>query len=241
MTIKANRIERYYDSHRWDDEELGQSIFHQMAIEYLFLILRWLFREKQFGITTNVNFYVTDDPLEPGISPDVAVVAGLKDSERQPDEPYSYYVGQDGPPPTVVFEMSSEKTWQQDLLEKPARYAQMGIKEYFAFDPHERGVWTKGWRKQGRLLGWRLKTAGEYEELTKNEQGWLWSKELDSWLVVDGQYLRLYQSSGERRLTGEEAERQEKEQVLHLAIIERQRAERLAQKLRELGQNPDDL
>ena len=39
--------------------------------------------------------------MEEGISPDVALVDGLHDYDRTPDEPGSYYVGEDGPPPRV--------------------------------------------------------------------------------------------------------------------------------------------
>jgi hypothetical protein len=63
-------------------------------------------------------------------------------------------------------------------------------------------------------------------ELVANAEGWLWSEHLESWLVSDQAYLRLYDRHHQLRLTGEEA----------LA----QRAEVLAEKLRSLGVNPDE-
>jgi len=57
--------------------------------------------------------------------------------------------------------------------------------------------------------------------------GRLWSTELDIWLVPDGPYLRLYDRDGQMRLTGEEEEAR--------------RADILAEKLRSLGINPDQL
>jgi hypothetical protein len=57
--------------------------------------------------------------------------------------------------------------------------------------------------------------------------GRLWGTKLDSWLVPDGPYLRLYDRDGQMRLTGEEAEAR--------------RADILAEKLRSLGINPDQL
>lgn len=50
---------------------------------------------------------------------------------------------------------------------------------------------------------------------------------LDSWLVPDEQYLRLYDNHGQLRLTREEAEAK--------------RADALAEKLRSLGIDPDQL
>ena len=270
MTIKANRIIRYYDSHDRDDEELSQTIFHQVAIEYLMTVIRWLLLGKGFGVITNVNLYVTDDPQEPGISPDIAVIAGLAVEGRQAGDSNSYYVGNDGPPPVVVFEISSDATWQLDLDSKLAKYSAMGVPEYFAFDPQQPGVWTKDLRNAGRLKGWRLNAAGNYVELAKNAESWLWSEQLDSWLGVDkkdSKYLRLYTRLVQIRLTELEAadlraeverqekevalqkatveglrvetERREKELALQKAETERQRAEKLAQKLRELGIEPE--
>ncbi len=42
--------------------------------------------------------------------------------------------------------------------------------------------------------------------MTLSKEGWLWSEQLDSWLVPDGSYLRLYDREGQIRLTGEEAQ-----------------------------------
>lgn len=271
MTLKANRIERYYDSHQREDEELSQTIFHDIAIRYLIAMLEWLFNTQKIGIITNVNLYVTPREDEQGISPDVAVIEGLESYERTSDEPGSYYVGEDGPPPRVVFEMSSKDTWRIDLgidnklsveEQKPHRYAQMGVAEYFAFDPHQPGHWTKELRRKGRLRGWRLNGAGEYEELTKDLAGRLWSEQLNSWLIVDDKFLRLYDEHNNLRLTGEDAKdqllqaeqqrvRMERERAeiaeqqveveRRQAETERRRLEELLEKIRKAGLDPDKL
>ncbi len=218
MTTKANRIERYYDSHLRDDEELSQTFFHQAAIEYLVAVLRWLYFAEKMGIATSINFYHAAFFGIP-LSPDIAVVDGLEIDGRKPNEERSYYVGRDGPPPRVVVEMSSEGTWPTDLTEKVVKYAQMGVLEYIAFDPHQPSVWTKEWKPKGRLLGWRLdSTTGVYQEISKNADGWLWSEQLDSWLLVDDKYLRLRTSAGELRLDRGDAEH-------YQFITEQQRAD----------------
>ena len=189
----------------------------------------------------------------------------------------SYYVGEDGPPPRVVFEIASKDTWRQDLEEKPAKYALMGIKEYFVYDPNSRSFWTGQWRKHNRLIGWRRNPAsGQYELLVKDAAGRLWSEELASWLVVEGEGLRLYNAEGQLRLTEAEAQEQRAEAEFQraeaekrIAEVERQRAEaeqrraaaqeqraaaqeqraaaqeqraeKLAEMLKKLGYNPEDL
>src|SRR5438132_397489 len=119
MTIKTNRIERYYDTHDVVGAELTQSRIHVAVIEYLILVIRWIFHGKDVGVTGGINFYLTDSTHEPAKSPDIAVVDGLEvDPDNLEDSP-SYHIGKDGPPPRVVFEISSRETWRQDLEEKP--------------------------------------------------------------------------------------------------------------------------
>jgi hypothetical protein len=84
--------------------------------------------------------------------------------------------------------------------------------------------------------------------LLPNEDGSLWSRELDSFLVPDKQMLRLSESNRQLRLTEAEAQAQqvEVEAAARRAEAEaRQAAERraevLAEKLRSLGIDPDQL
>jgi Uma2 family endonuclease len=263
MTIKANRIERYYDTHEVEGAELTQSRIHYAVIKYLTLVLEWLFHGQDVGVTGNVNFYQTENPLETSKSPDIAVVDGLEVEPVNLEATPSYYVGEDGPPPRLVFEIASKETWRQDLEEKPAKYALMGIKEYFVFDPNSQSFWAGQWRKHNRLIGWRRNPAsGLYELLVKDAAGRLWSEELASWLVVEGEGLRLYNAEGQLRLTEAEAlqlrveaERQRAEAEKRKAEVERQRAEaqeqkaatqeqranKLAELLKKLGHDPEEL
>jgi Uma2 family endonuclease len=277
MTIKPNRIERYYDYHKVEGEELGQSRFHFAALKYLIAVLEWLFAGQKLTVLSEVNFYQTDQPKELPKCPDLAVVDGSPEEVLSVEETPSYYVGEDGPPPRVAFELASKETWKIDLEDKPALYAALGIKEYFAFDPNVKTVWTRSWREQNRLIGWRLdENTGEYVRLPKDETGRMWSEELQSWLVVEGPLLRLYSADGERRLTQGEAgfeqaaiiqarvdeeraiarveklradnEKQKAEIAQAQLETERQRAaaerirmEKLLERLRQLGEDPDKL
>lgn len=81
-------------------------------------------------------------------------------------------------------------------------------------------------KQGGRLRGWRL-TEGALVEQAPDEQGRLWSSELESYLVADGALLRLTDRDGQLRLTEGEAERAAKEAAWA--------------KLRELGIDPAEL
>jgi hypothetical protein len=70
--------------------------------------------------------------------------------------------------------------------------------------------------------------------LSLRPHGSLWSIELDSFLVPYGRWLRLYDRSGQLRLTETEAAEQQ-------AAAAAQRAQLLAEKLRSLGIDPDQI
>ena len=158
----------------------------------------------------------------------------------------SWRVGKTGPAPQVVFEFASEETWHNDLEEKPLKYAQMGVKEYFAYDPNDPPINRPSAR---RLWGWRLdKSSGQMRELVVYPDGRLWSQHLESYLLPDREYLRLYDGQGVLRLTRAEAEARRAEEEARRAVIEaeaRQAAERraevLAEKIRALGIDADAL
>jgi len=190
-----------------EGEELGQSRKHLAAAQDIAAVLKWYFAGQEVDIDSELNFYQTDDAKEPPLCPDVAVIRGMRPDSRAEEDLPSYYIGEDGPPPVVVFEVASPTTWRVDLEEKPAKYAQAGVSEYFTFDPRIRTVWRGGWRDKGRLVGWRRdKVSGQLLELPKDAAGRLWSEELDSWLVVEGDLLKLYSREGQLRLTETEAE-----------------------------------
>ncbi len=141
-------------------------------------------------------------------------------------------MGKTGPAPQVVFEIASEETWKKDLHEKPMQYALMGVEEYFAYDPNDPPAWRG---TSQRLFGWQLeKGKRAMRAMPVDASGRLWSPCLDSFLVPEMEYLRLYDSIGQPRPT--EAEAQERR-----AEAEARRAEALAEKLRSLGIDPDQV
>ena len=226
-----NKVERYYDFHQTVEDLMGESSLHAELIHYLVEVLRWLFHEQNCAVYENLNIYYTDEEKEYPVAPDIAVIKGTPYQRLR-----SWAIDVDGPAPHVVFEIASHETWRNDLREKPYKYARMGIQEYYLYDPET----PPNLKRIGkRLLGWRLdKTSGPHE-LQTDSQGRLWSSHLNSFLVPDEYYLRLYDHYGQPRLTGMEAETAAKKAAMRYAEIEAQRAEALAQKLRELGIDPD--
>ena len=264
----THKVQYYYDSHPTEEDLMGETSWHASLVDYLKAVLTWLFQGRVCAIYDNLNFYQTSEPMEYPVAPDLAVIKGVEFRHGK-----SWAVGRTGPAPQVVFEILSEETWKKDVREKPDKYASMGVQEYFAYDPNEPPL-----RRSTtlRLRGWRLNAQREMVEINANATGWLWSEHLESWLVPDQIYLRLYDREHKMRLTGEEAQARRAEEVGELIEDALERVEKaikradeafkqaeevtkqaekatkqaeeatrhaqvLAEKLRSLGINPDEL
>lgn len=211
---------------------MGESALHRMLVNYLIEVIMWLFRGQTCAVYGNLNFYQTVYYKEHPLAPDVAVIKGANFRFVR-----SWRVGKSGPAPQVVFEIASPETWQKDLDEKPHQYARMGVEEYFAYDPNDPLILKD---RPGRLFGWQLDPATQQmREVPLRRDGSLWSVHLESLLVPEGQYLRLYDRNGQLRLTGIEAEAEARQAAERRAEEEKRRAEALAEKLRSLGIDPD--
>jgi Uma2 family endonuclease len=212
----------YYDSHPTEEDLMGESRPHAELVDYLKHVLEWLFHNQACAIYENFNFFQNPDEHEYPLAPDVALIKGVTDS---PD--ISWRIGKDGPPPQVVFEIASEKTWARDLEEKPEQYAMMRVQEFYAYDPYKLPLPLSRRRGQ-RLFGWRLdQRTGLMRSMLHRTDGSLWSPHLESFLVPDGAFLRLYDHAGNLRLTKGEADAE--------------RARIFAEKLRSLGIDPEQL
>ena len=219
-----HEVAYYYDFHPTEEDLMGETSVHAKLVHYLIEVLNWLFRGQVCAIYENLNFYQTSNPKEYPLAPDIAVIKGMEFKHLR-----SWRVGKTGPAPQVVFEIASEETWNKDLDEKPMKYALMGVKEYFAYDPNEPPI---GKHASRRLFGWQLDKGRR--EMPVGPDGRLWSPHLDSFLIPDMDYLRLCDRNGQLRLTEAEAEAEARR-------AESMRADALAEKLRSLGIDPDQV
>jgi Uma2 family endonuclease len=223
----------------FEEESMPESIVHAELIWYLVAVLRWLFRDSLCAICENFAFLPPLEDPGPPVAPDIAVIKGVGLRPLT-----SWRIGTTGPAPQVVLEILSADTWKKDLQEKPDLYARLGVHEYFAYDPTPSPLAPA---TQHRLFGWRREPllAG-MTALLPSEDGSLWSEELASFLLPDGQLLRLADRQRRLRLTEAEAEaaaRRAEARARRAEAAARQAAERraeaLAEKLRSLGVDPD--
>lgn len=218
----------FYDE---NGERMGQDPRHIDLATYLRELLRWRYRGQHYGIGSEVTFRARENSRGQSvaerrrpkrrtyveITPDVAFVPGVPRLESA-----TYKIGPGQPAPTVVFEIGSKSTYQEDLGRKFRLYQYTyKVREYFVYDPLEERLW------QGpRLRAWRL-VRRQYVEIEPDERGWVWSEELQSFLLEDGPSLRLYDENGNKRLDEAEEERVRADE-------EKQRADDLETQIQEL-------
>ncbi len=175
-----------------DGKPVAETDVHIEQLLDLRQALDWHFRDNpQVYVSGNLLiYYVEGDPNE-RIAPDVFVVFGVPKGQRR-----VYKVWEEGKGPDVVFEITSRSTRREDLGEKKLIYADLGVKEYFLFDPLNEYLTPP-------LQGFRLMPEG-YVPIQADP---LVSEVLGLALQVEGGRLRLYDlRTGQRLLTYKEVQ-----------------------------------
>ncbi len=207
------------------EEPEMESSLHYMQLLLLVSCLEWLWRDHtDFFIGANLSIYFSRQQLrnKDFRGPDFFLV---KNTTKHPRKSWVVWE-EDGKYPDLIVELLSESTATTDKNLKKSLYQdRFRTPEYFWFSPDS--LEFEGFRLAGH----------QYEAIIPNSQGWRWSESLGLYLGLEQRKLRYFDAEGNIIPTPEEAtdrERQEKE-------IAQQRAERLAEKLRSLGIDPDAL
>lgn len=226
-----------------DGEPLAETQVHVDAIIGAVVALRQYLGERAIVLADQFLYYSQGYP-KLRVAPDAMVIFDVPPGARD-----NYKVWQEGQIPAVVFEMTSEGTRHHDEGFKKTLYEQLGVKEYWQFDP--KGEWIPE-----QLRGFRLR-GDVYEPISDGR-----SEPLQLRLQVEGQLIGFYrEDTGEKLLIPDElaealrsqilarqqaeqrAEQAEQqlEQERQRAEQERQRADRLAEYLRSQGIDPDNV
>jgi Uma2 family endonuclease len=233
QTTISQRAEVVYPSS--DGEPLAESYVHIDAIINAVIALRnYLEGEQAIVFADQFLYYVQGFPKF-RVAPDVMVVFNVPPGARD-----NYKVWEEAQVPSVIFEMTSAGTRERDEVVKKDLYESLDVPEYWQFDP--KGEWIPE-----KLRGFRLHD-GVYVPITDGR-----SEPLKLRLEVDELLIAFYrEDTGEKLLASAElvqalrqetVARQEAEALLEQeqqrAEQEKERADRLAARLRELGEDPD--
>ncbi len=206
------------------DEPPLETYRHLKQLILLLTSLERLWQNRQdFFVGGNMSVYYSTRQLksEDVRGPDFFVVLNTERRERK-----SWVVwDEDGRYPNFILEILSDSTAKNDRGLKKQLYQDIfRTPNYFLFDPYTL-----------EFVGFEL-NYHQYQQIVPNEQGWLWSHQLQLYLGILAEQLRFFTSEGQLVLTPEEAEAQEHQR----AEVAEARAERLLQKLRELGVDLDE-
>jgi Uma2 family endonuclease len=174
-----------------DGKPMGETDIHiAQIIDLLFALTRYFREDPRVYVAADLLlYYVEGDPKE-FVVPDVFVVRGVPKGQRR-----IYKLWEEGRAPDVVFEITSASTRREDLGTKRVLYADLGVKEYFVFDP-------TGEDLRPPLRAFRL-SGSEYQPLKEP----VFSEVLGLELQIVDKHLRLFDPrTGKRLLTPAEAD-----------------------------------
>ena len=130
-----------------DGAPLAQNTLQAHQLIYAFSALEWFVHEHfpDAFAATDLLIYPRPHDLKASVAPDVFVAFGAGDKAR-----LSYKLWEGEPVPAFVLEILSGSTEDKDMGEKRGKYAAMGVREYWVFDPFGRRI-------RARIAGYRLR------------------------------------------------------------------------------------
>lgn len=243
----AEQSEIFYPSE--DGTPVAETYDHLFALLATLDVLTQYLSGRQATVLADQFLYYSQGFPALRVAPDVMVIFDVAPGGRD-----NYKIWEEGQVPSVIFEMTSKETQDRDKTFKKTLYEQLGVLEYWLFDP--KGEWIAQ-----KLQGYRLQ-GKTYQPITT-----LYSEPLQLRLDIEGKRIAFYrQDTGEKLLVSQELaqalnqatqakveaqeeaeqERQRAEQERQRAEQERQRAEQaerraaqLLEQLRGLGVEPD--
>jgi len=135
-----------------DEEGMPEGDLQLDCIVYAINVLRFYFKHFPDVYVSGDKFiYYDKGQRRSNVAPDILVAFGVTKRSRP-----SYQVWKEGKSPDFVLEVTSQSTHKKDDRNKPAIYHQLGVREYFQYDP------TGEYLHPG-LQGYQLNAQGVYQ------------------------------------------------------------------------------
>ncbi|MEM9137077.1 MAG: Uma2 family endonuclease [Cyanobacteria bacterium P01_F01_bin.42] len=219
-----------------DGEPVAETYDHFYALLVTLEVLKQYLTGQQATVLGNQFLYYAKGFPKLRVAPDVMVIFDVEPGGRD-----SFKTWEEQAVPQVVFEMTSKSTKKEDQEKKFQLYEQIGVTEYWLFDP--RGEWL-----ESPLMGYQL--VDEMYQPILN----LRSNVLGLQLAVENKLIQFTEvATGNRLLHPSELkttleqmelkaeqEKQRAAQEKQRAAQEKQRAEKLIAQLKALGVDPVD-
>jgi len=176
-----------------------------------------LFRDREdVFVAGDLFWYPVEGRPDIRMAPDVMIVFGRPKGDRPSYKQWE----EENIAPQVVFEVLSPGNSLLEMAKKLEFYDRYGVEEYYLYDP-----------ETGDFTGWIRGEDGRLRVIDEI-QGWVSPRLGVRFEIEDGE-LRVIRPDRQRFMTYLELQQQ--------AEHERQRAAKLAQRLRELGIDPEQI
>jgi Uma2 family endonuclease len=129
-----------------DGQPVAETFDHLYAILMTIELMRLYLDGQQATVLGNQFLYYSQGYPKLRTAPDVMVIFGVEPGSRD-----NYKIWEENAVPSVVFEMTSPSTRAQDEGFKKDLYEQMGVQEYWQFDP--KGEWIAEQLRGYQLVG----------------------------------------------------------------------------------------
>ena len=115
-----------------DGEPMAENDAQLTAMIYAISSLReWFDSREDVYVGGDMLMYYRMNDNETRVAPDVFVVVGVVSRHLR----RSWITWREGRSPDFVMELASGSTWRRDMVAKQDIYAEMGVLEYWRFDP----------------------------------------------------------------------------------------------------------
>ncbi len=178
MTAIPFRREVHYPES--DGKPMGETEIHIREIMYLFQALNEHLRsEPNVYVGADLLLYYLEGNPKACVVPDVFVARGVSRGERR-----IYKLWEEGRPPCLVIEVTSDSTRNEDLVKKKSLYERLGVEEYILHDP-------LGDYLRPSLQGFRL-VKGSYQSMPLETDGSIRSRTAGVIFRKEGKGLRVF-------------------------------------------------
>ncbi len=113
-----------------DGKPMAETDLHREIMIWIIHLLQRFFAGQRVYVSGNLLIYYEQGNPRRSVAPDCFVVWGVESHYRA-----NYKLWEEGHAPQVVFEISSKTTQRDDLGVKMRLYAQLGVEEYYLYDP----------------------------------------------------------------------------------------------------------
>jgi Uma2 family endonuclease len=205
-----------------DGQPMAETTLHRKIMSNMIEGLERRFKNvEDVWVGGNLFLYFEKGNPRAVVAPDVLLVHGVMKWDRP-----IYKLWEEGRPPSLVIEVTSSSTRDEDLKDKKDIYRRLGVEEYFLFDPY-------GDYLEPRLQGHRLE-SGWYVPMSPEPDGSLVSRTTGLLLRTEGERLRLVDPETGRPLPWGEEEAEAREAAETRAVNAEERIRLLEEELARL-------